>query len=112
MSDEQTTYPIHVDIMFHITDGSQIGEVTYGHGMNKLPREDQMEEIIATVTQQLPPGFRLMDRAESGMYFMREKKGYRGPNLVIPKLGNWFDPSTDKDYTSLNDEPDLEDEDY
>lgn len=107
---EQTTYPIHVDIMFHITDGNRVGEVTYGHGMNKLPTEDQMADIMKIVLEQLPEGFRFMDRAESGMYFMREKKGYRGPNMIIPALGKWHDPATDKEYTSMNDEPDFDED--
>jgi hypothetical protein len=112
MSDKQTTYPMHVEIKFHITNGSNTGIATYGHGMQKLPTEDQMAKIMAKLHGSLPDGYRFMDRAESTMLYMREERGYRGPNMVVPNIGVWYDPETDKDYSPLGDEPDFdEDED-
>lgn len=99
-------YPIECDLKFHITDGVTVGSVTYGHGVHRLPTEDQMADSIAKIMPMLPEGFRLMSRQESTMYFLREKRGYRGPLLAFGKMDEgeeWHDPATENTFSTLFD---------
>lgn len=108
-----TLYPISVDVKVHITDGKQVGVVTFTMGLHKLPTEANMPEVLEKVTAALPDGFRLMSRHESTMYFLREEKGYRGPNLALPSLEEgeaWHDPSAENTFSDIGDEPECEDE--
>lgn len=103
-------YPMAVKLEVYITDGDQVGSVNYGFGFGRSPTDDDMLAVLDKVGGALPDGFRLMNRAEAMMHFLREERGYRGPNMVIPKDGEWHDPASDVDFASLNDEP--EDEEY
>ena len=94
MSAETKVYPVSIDVKVHVTDGDAVGSVTFGMGLHQLPSEGEMPAIIEKVLSALPDGFRLMNRAESTMYFLRDLKGYRGPNLVPPRLDEgerWHD---------------------
>lgn len=106
-------YPVSVDVKVHITDGEHVGSVTFGMGLHKLPTEETMPEILARVTEALPDGYRLMSRHESTMFFLRDQKGYSGPNLALGPMDEgeeWHDPSAEDTYSILGDEPELEDE--
>lgn len=110
---EVKTYPIAVELKVYITDGRQVGSATYTHGMGRLPTEAEMPDVLQKVTASLPDGFRLMNRAEASMHYLREERGYRGPNLVVPRGEDevWHDPATDKDWSeSWNHEDYDEDE--
>lgn len=90
-------YPIDIDIKIHITDENSSGSITYGFPMNKLPTEDDMQKVIKEAMSAAPDGFRLMTRQESMMYFLREKRGYRGPGMIPPAVADgdeWHDPET------------------
>lgn len=91
-------YPMAVKLAVYITDGEQVGSVSYGFGFGSSPNDEDMVEVIEKVKNALPDGFRLMNRAEATMHYFREERGYRGPNMVIPTTGDWFDPSTDVDF--------------
>lgn len=104
-------YPVNIDVKVHITNGVADGAATFGMWLHKLPTEQDMPDILAKVMQALPEGFRLMSRHESMMYFLREQKGYRGPNLALPDLEageEWHDPETAHTYSSLGDDEDFE----
>lgn len=103
-------YPMGVTLSVYITDGQQVGSVNYGFGFGRAPTDEDMPAILEKVKAVLPEGFRLMNRAEAMMHYLREEKGYRGPNMIIPKDGEWHDPATDIDFTLLNNEPEDEDE--
>lgn len=105
-------YPVTVVLQVHITDGKQVGSANYHHGWGNVPTDDEMPEILAKVVKQLPDGFRLMDRAESFMHYAREERGYRGPNMAIPRGDDaeWHDPAADTDFSHTNDEPDYEED--
>ncbi|THK38139.1 hypothetical protein EHS39_11705 [Ensifer sp. MPMI2T] len=104
-------YPMGVTLSIYITDGEQVGSVNYGFGFGRAPTDEDMPAILEKVEAALPDGFRLMNRAESTMHYLREERGYRGPNMVIPRDGEWHDPASDVDFTHLNDEPEVYDED-
>lgn len=107
-------YPVKAGLEIYITDGQQVGSVTYGMGLYQLPTEQDMPEILEKVTSALPPGFRLMSRHESMMHFLREERGYRGPNLALGALDAgdvWHDPETAETYSTIGDEPDFDEED-
>lgn len=101
-------YPMAVKLEVYITDGEQVGSVNYGYGFGGAPSDEDMKAILPKVKSALPPGFRLMNRGEAAMHFLREEKGYRGPNLHMSSEGNWHDPATDTSYSDLNDEPEEE----
>ena len=103
-------YPMNVSFNVYITDGTQVGSVNYGSGFGRLPTDEDMATIMEKVKGVLPDGFRLMNRAEATMHYLREEKGYRGPNMSISPDGEWFDPATDVSYSDLNDEPEDEEE--
>jgi hypothetical protein len=106
-------YPVKNTVEVYITDGDQVGSVSYGMGMGRLPTDEEMPSILDKVKVMLPDGFRLMTRHEATMHFLREEKGYRGPNLAPPALADgdeWFDPATADGFSMLGDEPDDEDE--
>ncbi|MBX5010860.1 hypothetical protein HJB67_12935 [Rhizobium lentis] len=105
-------YPIAVKLEVYITDGDQIGSVNYCFGFGRPPSDEDMTTVLAKVKDALPDGFRLMNRAEATMHYLREERGYRGPNMVIPRDGEWHDPETDVDFSSLNNEPEDEDDQY
>lgn len=105
-----TMYPMTASLKIHITDGEQVGSVTYGGGHGKLYTESDMLKVLEEVKACLPDGFRLMNRAESTMFYLREEKGYRGPNMVIPKSGKWHDPEADVEWSDTANEPEEEDE--
>lgn len=104
-------YPIHVNINLHITDGDSDGAVNYGFAMGRLPTEEDMGKVIEECMTALPSGFRLMTRHESLIYYLRQEKGYRGPNNVampgIKDGDEWHDPSTANCYMP-SDEDDFE----
>lgn len=109
-----TRYPIIVNIAVQITDGESTGHVSYGMPVGKLPTDADMPAILKAVGKALPPEFRLMNRAESTMQYLREERGYRGPNLIIPKLDAdeiWHDPATDVDWTDLGNQPEADEDD-
>lgn len=106
-------YPVSVDVKVHITDGDKVGAVTFGMGLHKLPTAESMPAVLEKVMGALPDGFRLMSRHESTMYFLREHKGYRGPNLALPRLTDgeeWHDPETADSFSSLGEESDEDEE--
>lgn len=105
-------YPVAVKLEVYITDGQQVGAATYVHGMGTIPDDEQMSRILENVAGQLPDGFRLMNRAEATMHYLREEKGYRGPNMVIPKMDGhkWHDPETDVDYADTNNEEEIDED--
>lgn len=107
---ERLQFPITVKLEVHITDGEQVGSANYSHGHGSLPTEEEMSGILKKVVGALPAGFRLMNRAESSMHYLREERGYRGPNMVIPRSGQWHDPDADTDYAGLGSEPDLDED--
>lgn len=106
-------YPMAVNLDLYITDGAQTGAVKYGFGFARVPTDEDMTKVIEKVIEALPPGFRLMNRAEAMMQYLREEHGYRGPNMIIPKDkdGEWFDPAADVEFSRLNDEPEADEED-
>jgi len=103
-------YPVQVDVNVHITNGEAEGKACFKLGVGRLPTDDDLPTILEKVIDQLPEGFRLMTRSESAMFYLRDERGYRGPNMVIPrdKDATWFDPATDDDYSALNDEPEAD----
>lgn len=103
-------YPMSVKLEVYITDGDQVGSVNYGFGFGRAPSDEDMEKVLEKVARALPAGFRLMNRAEATMHYLREERGYRGPNMIIPKDGEWHDPATNVDFTDLNNEPEDEEE--
>lgn len=106
-------YPISVDVKVHITNGEDVGSVKFGMGLHKIPTEDTMPDVLAQVMKALPDGFRLMSRHESTMYFLRDQKGYRGPNLALGRMEEgqeWHDPSAENSFSDLGDEPEIDEE--
>lgn len=107
-------YPLHINILFHITDGDSNGAVTFGFPMNRLPSDDDMTAVLEKVQAVLPDGFRLMTRHESMIYYLREEKGYAGPNnIALPSMKDgdeWFNPNSSTGYMS-SDEDEFEDYD-
>jgi hypothetical protein len=103
-------YPMAVQLNVYITDGEQVGSVNYGFPFGRYPTDETMGEVLDKVKSALPDGFRLMNRAESTMHYLREERGYRGPNMIIPRDGDWYDPDTDSDFTDLNNEPESDEE--
>jgi len=106
-------YPLVNSIIVHITDGDTNGSVTYNFPYGRIPTEDEMPEALEKIKSVLPDGFRLMTRHESLIHFMREERGYRGPNNVaLPRLpvgDEWHDPDTANVYMP-SDEEDWPDE--
>lgn len=109
--DSRKRYPMQVNLEVYITDGENVGSVKYGFGFGRLPSDEEMGTVLQKTKSALPEGFRLMNRAEATMHYIREERGYRGPNMVIPKEGQWHDPESDESFTSLGDEPEELDED-
>ncbi len=101
-------------IKVYITDGDQVGTATYQHPIGKLPTDDEALEVLEKVLAALPEDFRLMNRAETMMHFLREEKGYRGSNMAIPKSkdAEWYDPETDVDFSDTNNESDLDEDEW
>lgn len=96
-------YPVKVDIHLYITDGEQVGDINYVMPFSRLPTEADMPGVIETASAALPPGFRLMSRHEASMHFMREERGYRGPDLALPALDagdEWHDPEAAGGFSS------------
>lgn len=96
-------YPIVTTLAIHITDGNGTnGQITYQCPFNRLPTEDEMPGILAKAQGALPEGFRLMTRHESFIHFLREEKGYRGPNNIAMGVfdpgDRWHDPKTENVY--------------
>ena len=94
-----TFYPLVCKLHIHITNGyGSNGSVTYQCPFNRLPTEDEMPKILEEVKGALPDRYRLMTRHESFMYYIREEKGYRGPNNIamgsFDKGDEWYDPAT------------------
>lgn len=91
-------YPIVAKLEVHITDGKGTnGSATYQCPFNRVPTDDEMPEILESIKKMLPDDFRLMTRHESMMHFIRQDKGYRGPNLALDALPDgdeWHDPET------------------
>ncbi len=106
-------YPMHGELKIHITDGEQVGEVSYSLPPQLLPTEESMTEALAKVQEILPPGFRFMDREESLNYWLREVKHYSGSLLALPPKADgqeWHDPAGERAGSTLyQDEPDTED---
>lgn len=108
-------YPMHGELKIHITDGEQVGEVSYSLPPSLLPTEEMMTEVMAKVLTALPPGFRFMDREESLNYWLREEKHYQGSRLAMPVKDEgqeWFDPELEhaKGSTIYRDDRDEGDE--
>jgi hypothetical protein len=106
-------FPISVEIKFHVTNGETNGAATVGFSLGKLPTEEKMPAIIENLMKQLPDGFRLMSRHESMMYFLRQEKGYHGPNMALPALDpgdEWHDPATANTMSFDNDDEDEDEE--
>lgn len=99
-------YPLSIDVNVHITNGDAEGKACFRFGVGRLPTDDDVPAILENVLGQLPDGFRLMTRSESAMFYLRDARGYRGPNMVIPRAKDapWFDPSTDDDFPPIHDE--------
>lgn len=92
-------YPMHGELKIHITDGEQVGEVSYSLPPHMLPTEEGMTEVLARVQTALPEGFRLMDREESLNYWLRETKHYQGSRLALPPKPEgqeWYDPALER----------------
>lgn len=92
-------YPMMAKLEVHITDGKgSNGSATYQCPFNRLPTEEEMPKILEQVKGMLPDGYRLMTRHESFIHFLREEKGYHGPNnIALPALKDgdeWHDPET------------------
>lgn len=104
-------YPVSVEVSVHITDGDTDGAAKFTLGANRLPTDADMPGIFEEVSKALPAGFRLMSRHESMMFFLRDVKGYRGPNLALPSLDpgeEWHDPETANTMTFNDDEQEEE----
>lgn len=100
-------YPVEISLKVHITDGETIGSADYAVGLHRLPTEEMMHNILAEVCGVLPDGFRLMSRQESTMYFLRQRKGYRGPALSFGKMDEgeeWHDPASENTFSTLFDD--------
>ncbi len=108
----QKQYPMGVKLEVYITDGDQVGSVNYGYGFGGVPSDEEMDAVLGQVKEALPNGFRLMNRAEATMHFMREECGYRGPDLAVPHDPDkaWHDPSTDVSISGTGSSVEDEDE--
>lgn len=92
----ETLYPMQVEMKLHITDGDTVGSVSYSFPVHRLPTGADMPRVLDEIGKALPDGYRLMTRHESLMHFLREEKGYRGPNIALPALDEgqeWHDPA-------------------
>lgn len=94
-----TFYPLVTKLVIHITNGQgSNGSVTFQCPFNRLPTEDEMPKILEEVKGALPEGYRLMTRHESFIHYLREERGYRGPNniamLRLKEGDTWHDPTT------------------
>ncbi len=88
-------YPLQMDAKIYITDGKQVGAVTFGFPVCHIPDEDAIAEAVKKSLEALPPGFRLMDRHETYNHWLREEKNYRGPQMSFSSVakGEWHDPN-------------------
>jgi hypothetical protein len=92
-------YPMHGELKIHITDGEQVGEVSYSLPPQLLPTEELMAEAMVKMQAMLPDGFRFMDREESLNYWLREEKHYQGSRLALPPKDEgqeWYDPAVER----------------
>lgn len=108
-----TLFPVSVDIHVHITDGQVDGSAKYNFGLNRLPSAADMPEVFSKIQSALPDGFRLMTRHESLMYFLRNEKGYRGPDIALPAIekgDEWHDPETANTMSFRDQFPDEDEE--
>lgn len=91
-------FPIQLEMKAHITDGDGVsGSISYAFPLHHLPTEADLAAAMESVAKAIPPDFRLMSRHESTMHFLREEKGYRGPNLALsamPAGEEWHDPAS------------------
>lgn len=70
--------PVEVELKIHITDGEMCGVATVGMGVGKYPPEAEMRARVEKfAAEDMPEGFRLMDKREYWDYVCREQFGTR-----------------------------------
>lgn len=80
-------YPVTIKIELHITDGDgSDGSMNYSHAWGTVPSDEDMATLITSLAGKAPDGYRLMTAQESAMHYLREEKGYQGPDLSIHGL--------------------------
>ena len=70
--------PVEIELKVHITDGEMSGVATVGMGVGKFPTAEELRERVAKfAAEDMPEGFRLMDKREYWDYVCREQFGTR-----------------------------------
>lgn len=69
--------PVEIELKVYITDGEMSGVATVGMG-GKFPTAEELRERVAKfAAEDMPEGFRLMDKREYWDYVCREQFGTR-----------------------------------
>lgn len=78
MSETKIQGPVEVELKVHITDGKMSGVATVVMGIGKYPTAEELRERVAKFAEdEMPEGFRLMDKREYWDYVCREQFGTR-----------------------------------
>lgn len=70
--------PVEVELKIHITNGEMSGVATVGMGVGKYPTDQELRDRVEKfAAEEMPDGFRLMERPEYWGFVSVENFGVR-----------------------------------